>query len=71
MKLFTVSDEKATETKSGLIFASKEELIIICEFFEKVKTYIESHDICHMHLQDNYTDWDKETDFDLEVNLKD
>ena len=43
----------------------------ICEFFEKVKSHLEIHENCHMHLCDNKKDWKKGQDFDLEVNLID
>lgn len=67
----TYSDEdgKAEKAKSGMIYASKDELLRICDFFEKVKNHISDNENCHMHLCDNYDGWQKGKNFDLEVNL--
>lgn len=69
----TYSDDDgalAEDAKLGMIYASKDELLEICEFFEQVKNHISNNDICHMHFRDYYDDWVKNKHFDLEVNLK-
>ncbi len=54
-----------------MISASKDELLKICDFFEKVKEHLDVNNNCHMHLCDNYEGWIKGKNFDLEVNLLD
>jgi hypothetical protein len=65
------SDEEGTAeaAKSALVFASKEELIKICTFFDEVKRHLENSTDCHMHLRDFYEDWLEDKDFDLEITL--
>lgn len=67
---YSEEDGTVEKANSGMIYASKDELFKICEFFEKVKKHIESNNNCHMHLRDNYEDWEKNINFDLEVTLK-
>jgi hypothetical protein len=68
----TYSDEEgaADQVNSMMIFGSKNELLKICEFFEKVKTTIDNSNTCHMHLCDNFSNWSKKERFDLEISLK-
>jgi len=63
----TYSDEDGTaeKAKSGMIYGSKEELLKICEFFEKIKEHLSNNDNCHMHLCDNYKGWKKGVNFDI------
>jgi hypothetical protein len=75
MKLYfskSHSDEEGfgEEAKLGMVFASKEEIIKICDFFIQVKSHIKNNDNCHMHLRDNFEGWNKENNFDVEVNLE-
>lgn len=69
----TYSDEDGIveEVKSATISASKEDLLKICDFFEKVKEHLDVNNNCYMHLCDNYKGWTKGKNFDLEVNLLD
>ncbi|UZR96174.1 hypothetical protein [Chondrinema litorale] len=66
-----ISEEEsiAIEAKTGMIYASKDELLKICHFFDRVKSHLENYDNCHMHLQDNFEGWEENKNFDLEVNL--
>lgn len=66
------SDEEgiAESANLAMMFGTKEELMKVCSFFEKVKTHIKKNDSCHMHLCDNYLNWEKEKNFDIEVNLE-
>jgi len=70
-KTYSDEDGTAEEVKSAMIYAKKDELLKICDFFEKVKEHLNEHDNCHMHLCDNYDGWRKVKNFDLEVNLID
>ncbi|MBA6156482.1 hypothetical protein H3Z83_08155 [Tenacibaculum sp. S7007] len=75
MKLYyskTYSDEEgiAEQANSVMIFGSKEELLKMCNFFEKIKTHLKENDNCHMHLCDNYDGWKKKENFDLEISLE-
>jgi len=67
----TYSDEdgKAEEIKSAMIYADKEALLKICDFFEKIKRQLNNDKKIHMHLCDHYEGWTKGKDFDLEVNF--
>ncbi|MBP0905849.1 hypothetical protein ACFSKN_15005 [Mariniflexile gromovii] len=57
------------EGKSGIIFSSKDDILKLCEFFEKVKNHIENNDNCHMHFRDSFSEWKKEKHIDLEINM--
>jgi len=75
MKLYlskTHSDEDgsyAEEGKLGILYGSKEDILGLCNYFEKVKEHILKNDNCHMHFRDNFKNWDKNHHIDLEVNL--
>jgi hypothetical protein len=64
------SDNTAIDSKGAIIYSDKENLLKICSFFEKVKEHLlmEEFDNCHMHLRDNFENWNKEM-FDIEINL--
>lgn len=68
----TYSDEEgnADQVKSAMIFGSKDELLKIYDFFDKVKELISTNNLCHMHLCDDFEKWKKNKDFDLEITLK-
>jgi len=64
------SDEEHSAEKGvyGLVFSSKEDVIKLCEFFEKVKEHLKDNDKCHMHFRDSFEEWNKDDHFDIEVN---
>ena len=69
---FNFSDEDgplAQEGKLGIIYGNREDLIVMCDFFSKVKEHINNNETCHMHLRDNMKDWNKNKHIDIEVNL--
>ncbi|MFA7327299.1 MAG: hypothetical protein WC121_11585 [Candidatus Kapaibacterium sp.] len=68
-KTYSDEDGKADEAKLGMIYANKDDLLKICEFFEQVKNHISKNDICHLHLSDSFDGWKKGKHIDLEVNL--
>lgn len=53
----------------GIVYASKEDVIRLCEFFEKVKEHLKDCDKCHMHFRDSFKGWEKGKHFDIEVNV--
>jgi hypothetical protein len=61
-------DLTTTRGKLGIIFSSKEDLLEMCNFFEKVKSHLMKEDKCHMHLRDSFPNWNKEKHIDIEVN---
>jgi hypothetical protein len=70
-KTYSDEDGVADTANSGLIFGSKEELLKICEFFAKVKSHLAKNDNCHMHLCDDFENWEKGKHFDIEVTISD
>ena len=56
--------------RSKCYFGSKDELLKIYDFFDKVKELISTNNLCHMHLCDDFEKWKKNKDFDLEITLK-
>jgi len=57
------------EGKLGIICASKENLLGLCDFFDKIRNHLEDNDNCHMHFQDHLANWNKDTHVDIEINL--
>lgn len=77
MRLFlstTHSDEDGPdpeEGKYGMIYGSRAELSELCDFFQDVKEeLLRGRDKLHLHFRDYATNWDRKTDIDIEVNLK-
>ena len=76
MKIYlskTHSDEDgpfADEGKLGIIYSSKEDLIKLCDFFEKVKKEISDKDNIHMHFRDSFENWNGKNHIDLEINIE-
>ena len=62
-------DSYVEEGKHAMIFASKNDILKLCSFFEDVKNHITNHENCHMHFKDSFESWNKEKHFDIEVNL--
>ncbi|HAD98716.1 MAG TPA: hypothetical protein DCG19_14990 [Cryomorphaceae bacterium] len=75
MKLYlsqTHSDEDgpfAEEGKLGIIYSSRENLMELCNFFEKVKNELLHLEHLHMHFRDSFEAWDPQTHIDIEVNI--
>ena len=68
----TFSEEEgpmAVEGKTVYINASKEEIVKLAKFLNRVAAYIENNDICHMHFRDYEPDWNKQTYIDLAIEL--
>jgi hypothetical protein len=55
--------------KLGIIFSSKDDILKLCDFFEKVKTHIEKSNNCHMYFRDSFPEWKKNEHIDLEINV--
>lgn len=76
MKLYlskTYSDENgpyADEGKQGIIYSSKEDLIKLCDFFEKVREELSDKKTIHMHFRDSFENWNRENHIDIEVNIE-
>lgn len=69
----THSDEDgalADEGKLGIIYSSKDDLLKLCDFFEKVRNEISKKDNIHMQFRDSFEEWDRVKHIDLEVNLE-
>jgi hypothetical protein len=76
MKLYlskSHSDEDgpyADEGKLGMIISNREDLIKLCDFFEKVKDELSKQDNIHMHFRDSFEEWNRENHIDIEVNTE-
>lgn len=76
MKLYlskTHSDEDghfAEEGKLGMLYTSKEDLINLCDFFEKVKLQLSNQGNIHMHFRDSFDNWSRENHIDFEINVE-
>jgi glycosylphosphatidylinositol transamidase (GPIT) subunit GPI8 len=76
MKLYlskTHSDEDgpyADEGKLGIIYSSREDIIKLCDFFEKVRNELTEQENIHMHFRDSFDDWNRENYIDIEVNVE-
>ena len=69
----THSDEEgpdAIEGKRAIIVSSKEDLLLMCDFFEDVKKDLLKYDDIHLHFRDFFDSWDKDKYIDLEVNVR-
>jgi hypothetical protein len=67
------SDEEgplAYEGKTVYIQGSKEKLLELCQFFQKVANYLESNESCHMHFRDSSESWDKQNYIDVAVDVE-
>ena len=76
MKLYlskTHADEDgpfADEGKLGILYTSKEDLIELCNFFEKVKLELSCQKNIHMHFRHSFDNWSRENHIDLEINVE-
>jgi hypothetical protein len=68
----TFSEEEgpmAVEGKTVYINASKEEIKKLAKFLDKVATYVENNDLCHMQFRDYEPDWNKKNYIDVAIEL--
>lgn len=76
MKLYlskTHSDEDGPyvdEGKMGIIYSSREDLLKLCDFFEKVRNELSGQENIHMHFRDSFENWNRENHIDIEVNVE-
>lgn len=76
MKLYlskSHSDEDgpfANEGKLAIIYSSKEDLLKLCNFFEKVKNELSNQENIHMHFRDSFNSWNRENHIDIEINIE-
>ena len=76
MKLYVSkshSDEEgpyADSGKLGIIYSSKEDIIKLCDFFDKVRNELSDNENLHMHFRDSFDEWNREQHIDIEVNLE-
>lgn len=63
-------DTSAIEGKGVIIVASKEQVIHLAEFLQKVSNYLKANDYCHMHFRDYFPKWEKNHYIDVEVNVE-
>lgn len=77
MKIYlskTHSDEDgsfAVEGKLGILYSKREDLIELCNFFEKVKDELSKRKNIHMHFRDSFNEWNRENHIDIEINVED
>ena len=69
-KVFSEEDGlEIQEGKTAIINGSKEKILELCEFFEKVKKHMQQSTYCHMQFRDYNQNWNKKEYIDIEVNV--
>ncbi|MFK8044144.1 MAG: hypothetical protein AB8B72_01515 [Crocinitomicaceae bacterium] len=59
----------AKEGKHGIVYSSKEDIVRLSEFFNKVTEYLKTNEYCHMQFRDSFEGWNKEEHIDIEINV--
>ena len=69
----THSDEDgpyADDGKLGILYSSKDDILKLCDFFDKVRDELSKQENLHMHFRDSFDEWEREKHIDIEVNLE-